>query len=245
MTQPAPARTSLLAGLVAVLAGIALLVSLDLDISPHRYLRNDVLFRGASSIEAIYSYPTMDPSPFSVALPANLFVRERLRVVQDSGAATEVAQRHDEDADELDGRGGVVFMHAGCARMPHIAERRQTDQTSPGGGELPRRIAIACGGTAGHVFPALALGVAPRAAAEFSFLLGILAIGGAAALTLPDLVDASPELMQAVWTGGAAALVSGIFAIWLFVKLLREHTFYRFAWWAWAAGLLFLAWQLL
>ena len=61
MTQPAPARTSLLAGLVAVLAGIVLLVSLDLDISPHRYLRNDVLFRGASSIEAIYSYPTMDP----------------------------------------------------------------------------------------------------------------------------------------------------------------------------------------
>jgi hypothetical protein len=38
-----------------VLAGIALLVSLDLDISPDRCLRNDVLFRGASSIEAIYS----------------------------------------------------------------------------------------------------------------------------------------------------------------------------------------------
>jgi len=79
VTQPAPVRTSLLAGLVAVLAGIALLVSLGLDISPHRYLRNDVLFRGASSIEAIHSYPTMDPSPFSVALPADLFVRESLR----------------------------------------------------------------------------------------------------------------------------------------------------------------------
>jgi hypothetical protein len=79
VTRPEPARAILLAGLVAVLAGIALLVGLDLDISPHRYLRNDVLLRGASSIEAIYSYPTMDPSPFSVALPANLFVRESLR----------------------------------------------------------------------------------------------------------------------------------------------------------------------
>ena len=79
MRRPAPARAILLAGLVAVLAGIALLVVLDLDISPHRYLRNDVLLRGASSIEAIYSYPTMDPSPFSIALPANLFVRESLR----------------------------------------------------------------------------------------------------------------------------------------------------------------------
>jgi undecaprenyl-diphosphatase len=93
------------------------------------------------------------------------------------------------------------------------------------------------------VSAALALGVAPRAAAEFSFLLGIVAIAGAAVLTIPDWVDASPELMQAVWTGGAAALVSGMFAIWLFVKMLREHIFYLFAWWAWAAGLLFLAWQ--
>jgi undecaprenyl-diphosphatase len=94
------------------------------------------------------------------------------------------------------------------------------------------------------VSAALALGVAPRAAAEFSFLLGIVAVTGAAALTLPDWVDASPRLMQAVWTGGAAALASGIFAIWLFVKMLREHTFYLFAWWAWASGLLFLAWQI-
>jgi len=72
------ARAILWAGFVGVLASVALLVSLDLDISPYRYLRNDVLFRGAPSIQAIYSYPTMDPSPFSVALPADLFVRESL-----------------------------------------------------------------------------------------------------------------------------------------------------------------------
>ena len=42
---------------------------------------------------------------------------------------------------------------------------------------------------------ALALGIAPRAAAEFSFLLGIIAITGAAVLTLPDLRQASPEAL--------------------------------------------------
>ena len=55
----------------------------------------------------------------------------------------------------------------------------------------------------------LALGVAPRPAAEFSFLLGIIAVAGAAVLTLSDLGDASPELMSAVMTGGAAASVGG------------------------------------
>ena len=38
--------------------------------------------------------------------------------------------------------------------------------------------------------------------------------------------------------GGAIALVSGIAAIWLFVKLLKSQGFYRFAWYAWAAGAL-------
>ena len=95
------------------------------------------------------------------------------------------------------------------------------------------------------VSAALALGVAPARAAEFSFLLGIVAVAGAAVLTLPELAAAPDGLLEAVWIGGAAALVSGIFAIWLFVRMLRAHTFYLFAWWAWAAGLLFLGWQLL
>jgi undecaprenyl-diphosphatase len=92
---------------------------------------------------------------------------------------------------------------------------------------------------------ALALGVAPRPAAEFSFLLGIIAVTGAAILTLPDLRAASPELMSAVLTGGVAALVTGLFAIWLFVRMLETHTFYWFAFWAWGAGAAFLGWQLL
>jgi undecaprenyl-diphosphatase len=94
------------------------------------------------------------------------------------------------------------------------------------------------------VAAALALGVAPRPAAEFSFLLGIIAVAGAAVLTLPDLADASPETLNAVLTGSLASLVTGVFAIWLFVRMLQTHTFHWFALWAWAAGTAFLAWQL-
>lgn len=69
---------ALVSGLALCATALGLLLALGLDISPHRFLRNDVLFRGADSIDAFYTYSTMDPSPFSVALPADLFVRDRL-----------------------------------------------------------------------------------------------------------------------------------------------------------------------
>ncbi|MBW2419459.1 MAG: YfhO family protein [Deltaproteobacteria bacterium] len=65
--------------LALLASAVAALVILDLDLSPQRYLRNDVLFRGADSIEEFHRYSTMDPSPFSVALPTNLFVHRSLR----------------------------------------------------------------------------------------------------------------------------------------------------------------------
>ncbi len=86
---------------------------------------------------------------------------------------------------------------------------------------------------------AVALGVAPVAAAEFSFLLGIIAISGAAVLMLPDLSGASAEALGAIALGCTAALLSGVAAIWSFVVLLRRQTFYQFAYYAWTAGLLF------
>jgi undecaprenyl-diphosphatase len=92
------------------------------------------------------------------------------------------------------------------------------------------------------VAAALALGVAALPAAEFSFLLGIVAISGAAVLTLPELAGASPDQLGTLAIGCAAALVSGIVAIWLFVLLLRRQTFHNFAWYTWGAGSLFLVW---
>ncbi len=92
------------------------------------------------------------------------------------------------------------------------------------------------------VAAALALGVAPAAAAEFSFLLGIIAISGAAMLAIPELVGASPDLLASLALGAGAALVSGIAAIWLFVRMLQRQTFHLFAYYAWAVGLFFLLW---
>lgn len=89
------------------------------------------------------------------------------------------------------------------------------------------------------VAAALALGLAPRAAAEFSFLLGTVAIAGAAVLMLPDLAAASPEQLSNLALGSVAALLSGLVAIWAFVRMLDRQAFYLFAWYAWAVGLAF------
>jgi len=91
---------------------------------------------------------------------------------------------------------------------------------------------------------ALALGVAPRAAAEFSFLLGIIAITGAAMLTLPELSQASPDTLLNIAVGSLAALGSGLVAIWLFVRMLDRSLFHYWAWYCWAVGGAFLAWSL-
>lgn len=92
------------------------------------------------------------------------------------------------------------------------------------------------------VAAALALGLAPAVAAEFSFLLGTIAISGAAVLMVPDLVAASAGELQAVAIGSVAALVSGLAALWLFVRMLATGTFHYFAIWAWLAGASFLIW---
>jgi undecaprenyl-diphosphatase len=92
------------------------------------------------------------------------------------------------------------------------------------------------------VAAALALGVAAAPAAEFSFLLGIVAISGAAVLALPELAGASPEQLGTLAVGCASALASGIVAIWLFVLLLRRQSFHNFAYYTWSVGSLFLVW---
>jgi len=91
------------------------------------------------------------------------------------------------------------------------------------------------------VAAALATGVAPAAAAEFSFLMGAIAVSGAAVRALPELGSSVGTEADALLLGGAAAFVSGIAAIWLFVKLLRSRGFYRFAYYTWALGLVTLA----
>jgi undecaprenyl-diphosphatase len=87
----------------------------------------------------------------------------------------------------------------------------------------------------------LAFGVAPLAAAEFSFLLGIVAILGAAVLSLPDALAAPADALRPLWVGGLAAAVSGLAALVLLVRLLAAQRFHWFAPYTWGAGLAFLA----
>ena len=89
---------------------------------------------------------------------------------------------------------------------------------------------------------AMALGMAPLAAAEFSFLMGVIAMAGAAVLLLPEISSASPEMVANILVGGSAALVSGLLALVAFVWLLKSKRFHVFAWYAWAAGTAFLIW---
>jgi len=92
------------------------------------------------------------------------------------------------------------------------------------------------------VAAALAVGVAPAAAAEFSFLLGVVAIAGAAVLMVPELGQVAPDQWGALGIGSVAALASGVAAIWLFVRMLERNVFHLFAWYTWTVGTVFLAW---
>ncbi len=95
------------------------------------------------------------------------------------------------------------------------------------------------------VVTAMWLGVGPVQAAEYSFLLAIPAIAGAAVLQVP-------ELSHGVATIGAgplavsfgAALISGILAIRGLIAILRIGVLHRFAPYVWSVSLVTLLWAL-
>lgn len=80
-------------------------------------------------------------------------------------------------------------------------------------------------------------GVDPVRMAEFSFLLSVPAISGAALLELDGLgAAAAGGDAPALAVGFVAALVAGVAAIRLFVRTLEARSFHHFAWYCWAAG---------
>ncbi len=86
---------------------------------------------------------------------------------------------------------------------------------------------------------AMWLGVDPVRAAEFSFLLAIPVISGAAILQIPDLSrDIALVGVGPLVAGFVAATVSGIAAIRLLIALLRQKAFHRFAPYCWTVGVL-------
>lgn len=93
------------------------------------------------------------------------------------------------------------------------------------------------------VAAALWAGVRPTQAAEFSFLMSIPVIAGAAVLELPNLgsgtsgIGPGPLVVSFV-----SALVAGIAAIKLLVLLLERGAFHRFAPYCWVLGAATVAW---
>ena len=88
------------------------------------------------------------------------------------------------------------------------------------------------------------LGLAPAAAAEFSFLMAVIAIGGSGLLELRHLDGgvglASPGFAAAFLT----ALVSGVWAIRFLVALLRRQRLHGFAWYLLMVGAFTILWYL-
>jgi undecaprenyl-diphosphatase len=83
--------------------------------------------------------------------------------------------------------------------------------------------------------------VDPVKAAEFSFLMSVPAITGAAVLMIPDVGEQGAAIgIAPLLAGATAAGISGILAIRLFVALLRRQNFHTFAYYCWIAGGLFL-----
>jgi undecaprenyl-diphosphatase len=88
--------------------------------------------------------------------------------------------------------------------------------------------------------------VDPVRAAEFSFLMAMPAIAGAAILHIPDLsretmvVGAGPLALSFV-----TALVCGVLAIRLLVRLLARRAFHRFAPYCFLLGTVTIVWAVL
>lgn len=87
--------------------------------------------------------------------------------------------------------------------------------------------------------------VDPVRAAEFSFLMAVAAIGGAAVLAIPDLRATGSALgWGPLATGFVTAFVSGVAAIRVLVALLARRSFHQFAPYCWLLGVATLLWSL-
>lgn len=94
------------------------------------------------------------------------------------------------------------------------------------------------------VVAGLWLGIDAERAAEFSFLMAVPAITGAAVLQIPGMLESGAGLPPgALLLGSVTAALTGILAIWTFVRMLKRRAFHWFAPYLWILGLAFLTWM--
>ncbi len=92
------------------------------------------------------------------------------------------------------------------------------------------------------IVAALWTGVTPAVAAEFSFLMSIIVIGGTGVLELGKIPAGVSLTEPGLITAFIAALISGIVAIRFLVALLRSSRFHLFAPYCAAVGVFCLVW---
>jgi undecaprenyl-diphosphatase len=94
----------------------------------------------------------------------------------------------------------------------------------------------------------MSLGLSPRSAATFSFLLAIPAIAGAGVLEVADMVKESSAPTTPVshlLIGAVVSFVVGLAALSWLVRLLEKGRLQWFAWWCIPAGIGVIIWQLM
>jgi len=93
----------------------------------------------------------------------------------------------------------------------------------------------------------LGRGLSPQAAATFSFLLAVPAVGGAVALKLVKGLLGATELQTPVpylALGILVAFIVGLAALWVLVRILETGRIQVFAWWCLPLGIAVISWQL-
>jgi len=94
----------------------------------------------------------------------------------------------------------------------------------------------------------LRLGLSPRAAATFSFLLAIPVISGAGVLEVASLVrnhETTSTPLGYLLLGAGVAFGVGLASLWWLVRWLERGRLQWFAWWCIPVGVIVIAWQLL
>ena len=159
-----------------------------------------------------------------------------------------------EAAFETPAAAGVAFLvTGGVLWSARAAMRRATPKPGPLSGVRGPGVAMLIGvaqafallpgisRSGSTVVAGLWLGVESDDAAEFSFLMSVPAILGAALLQLVDAGTTAPALGTAPLAFAAvAAATTGLVAIRIFLAALRARSFHRFAPYPWVLGLLFL-----
>jgi undecaprenyl-diphosphatase len=134
--------------------------------------------------------------------------------------STRVAQRRNPEPVELDAtRAFLIGVAQAVAITPGISRSGSTVTTG------------------------LWLGVEAREAAAFSFLMSLPAIGGAALLQVPELLEGEMDMTAGVLMAAlVASAVTGVLAIRTFLAMLQRRAFHHFGLYCWVVGVAFLAW---